>query len=69
MNEAEVRAWLLKYAWTGTEAEQAANIDCIMAQGSWRYIDARADQYAGAQNEPGPAAMDNGTQFALSELY
>jgi hypothetical protein len=64
-----VRAWLLEYAWAGTPDEQKRTVDCIMAQDGWQYIDVRADQFAGAQFEPGPAAYDDGEQFALSELY
>lgn len=65
-----IQEWLVKYAWAQDtpEAKQAV-ADCIMAQDEWKYIDARADQYAGAQFEPGPAAFLEGQEFALSALY
>jgi hypothetical protein len=69
MTEEQVRTWLKEYAWVGMVEEQAHTIDCIMAQDHWKYIDARADQYSGAQNEPGPEAFSEGVQYALSELY
>jgi len=69
-SKAAVQQWLLGYAWAEETPEQkAAVVDCIMAQDDWRLIDARADQFAGAQAEPGPAAFDEGQQFALSGLY
>ena len=62
--------WLADYAWIEeTPEDKAAVARCIMAQDGWRYIDARADRYAGAQWEPGPAAFDEGVQFELSALY
>jgi len=70
LNKEQVRTWLLQYAWMPDTSEQkAAEVECILAQDGWQYIDAVADQYAGAQNEPGPAAFDEGTQYALSALY
>jgi hypothetical protein len=65
-----VRAWLLDYAWLETTPEaKAAVVDCIMAQDGWKFIDAVADQFAGAQWEPGPKAFSEGIQYALSALY
>lgn len=69
LTEDAVTAWLLKYAWLGTDDEKAREVACIMSQDAWKYIDALADKYAGAQNEPGPAAFDDGVQYALSALY
>lgn len=69
MTEGEVRAWLLGYAWLGSQDEKEREVNCIMAQDGWKCIDARADQYAGAQNEPGPAAKAEGSDYVLSELY
>lgn len=70
LTEQEVRDWLKDYAWLN-EPEEAKlrEIDCIIAQGTWRYIDAIADKFAGAQWEPGPEAYSEGTLFALSALY
>jgi hypothetical protein len=64
-----IRAWLIRYAWLGTDEQRSRTVDCIMSQDDWRYIDAVADRYAGAQDEPGPDAFDEGVQFALSALY
>jgi hypothetical protein len=70
MTEGEVRAWLLGYAWLDEPQEaKAREVECIMTQDGWKYIDAVADQYAGAQNEPGPEAVEEGTAYALSALY
>ena len=69
MTEDQIRAWLLKYAWLGDEESKAREVECIMSQGGWKYIDAVADKFAGAQEEPGPKALSEGTEFALSALY
>jgi hypothetical protein len=69
MTEEEIRAWLTDYAWVGTPEEQAREVDCIMAQKDWQVYDAVADQYASAQNEPGPEATAEGIGYALSALY
>jgi hypothetical protein len=67
--KAQVRAWLLDYAWMGPAGRDARIVDCILAQDGWKYIDAVADQFAGAQDQPGPAAFSDGVGFALSALY
>lgn len=69
MTKAEIRAWLLDYAWLGSADEQSREVECIMAQDGWQWLAERAEQYAGAQFDPGPAAIDEGTQWALSALY
>jgi hypothetical protein len=70
MDKEKVRAWLLDYAWLDdTPEEKAAEVECILAQGGWEHIEAVADQFAGAQWEPGPAAFDEGIGYALSALY
>lgn len=69
MTKAKVRAFLLDYAWSGTPEEQAREVDCIMAQEGHKYVDEVAEQYAGAQWEPGSQAFDDGVDFALSALY
>ena len=69
MNEQTIREWLLGYAWLGDADYQRREVECIMSQGDWKYIDARADQFAGAQWEPGPKAFSEGIEFAMSELY
>jgi hypothetical protein len=67
--KAQVRTWLLGYAWMGPPERDARIVECILAQDDWKYIDAVADQYAGAQEEPGPAAFSDGVGYALSALY
>jgi hypothetical protein len=67
--EGHARQWLLNYAWLGTEAEKAATVECIMSQDGWQFIDVVADQFAGAQEQPGPATFSEGVEYALSALY
>ena len=70
LTKAAIRQWLLDYAWAeDTQAAKEAVVECILHQDDWKYIDALADKFAGAQEEPGPAAFDEGTGFALSALY
>lgn len=40
-----------------------------MAQEGHKYVDEVAEQFAGAQFEPGPEASAAGHEFALSALY
>jgi hypothetical protein len=68
-NETSIRAWLFAYLGGMGQAERMAEIDCIMAQGDWQYIDAVADKFAGAQWEPGPQAFSEGIEYAISALY
>lgn len=70
MNKAKVKAWLLDYAWMDGPAEQAAEVDCIMAQGDWKVLDARADRRAGAsESGGGPAEFEAAYGMELSALY
>lgn len=69
MSEDQIRAWLLGYAWLGSLDEQAREVECILAQDGWRHVGGVADQFAGAQEEPGPAAVAAGSEYALSALY
>lgn len=70
-DEEAVRRFLLGYAWMpeDTAEEKAAEVECILAQGAWKLVSTVADQFAGAQEEPGPAAYNEGTGFALTALY
>jgi len=68
-SEEGIRAFLLEYAWLGTPEEQEREVECIMHQDGWRFVDAWADQFAGAQQEPGPQAFQEGLGFAISALY
>lgn len=68
--KAAARKWLLDYAWLGTPAEQAREVECVLAQGGWKYTEDVADQYAGAQETGGgPEEFTEGMGFALSALY
>lgn len=70
MNEQQIREWLLNYAWSGDEDRQRREVDCIMAQGGWEYIDAQAERFVGQAWDPGaPGVLDEATEFALSALY
>lgn len=69
MTKNQVRAWLLDYAWSGSSEQQAAEVDCIMAQGAWQHLDAMTEHYAGQAEVPGPAAVSEAAGFALSALY
>jgi len=70
MTKAKVRAWLLAYAWLDTPAEQAAEVACILAQGDWKYLDAKADRRAGAsETGGGPQEFEDAYGMELSSLY
>jgi hypothetical protein len=64
-----VRTWLLAYAWMGNAEQDARRVECILSQEDWRHVELVAEQYAGAQFEPGLKAYAEGTAFALSALY
>jgi hypothetical protein len=67
MTKTQIRAWLLDYAWLGTPAEQASEVECILAQDDWRYLDARTEQFRGQAEGDEQAKEAEG--FALSVLY
>lgn len=69
MTRAQIRQFLLGYAWLGSREEQAREVECIMSQDGWRVIEVHAERYAGAQFETGPAAYAAGQEFALTALY
>lgn len=70
MSEAQIREWLLAYAWSGDEAHRQGEVDCIMSQPDWKYIDALAEKYVGQAWDPGAeGVLDEATEFALSSLY
>lgn len=69
MDEDAIKAWLLNYAWLGDADYQRREVDCIMAQDDWRYIDARIEMYKGqASGEEVNLDME-ASGFALSGLY
>jgi len=67
MTEDEIRAWLLAYAWDGTDEEKAANVECIIDQGEWKHLSARVEQFAGMAVDERQATEAEG--YALSALY
>lgn len=74
MNKAQVRSWLLTYAWLGTPAEQEREVDCILAQGEWKSVDVRADHRAEIVAESGEEpdyskTLNEAYGMELSALY
>lgn len=75
--EEQVRAWLLEYAWSGTPEEQAAEVECILAQDDWKHLSARTEQLmAQASGDAdhrqafgSQELIDDATGMALSSLY
>lgn len=68
LTKENIKAWLLDYAWSGTEEDQRATVDCIMAQeDNVAYLDARIEQLSGQAWDDEQAKEAFG--FALSELY
>lgn len=65
--ETKVREWLLDYAWSGTADEQRREVDCIMSQDGWKYIDASAERFRAMANDDEQAKEAIG--YALSALY
>lgn len=66
--EAAIREWLLRYAWMGTEEEQAREVDCIMAQGEVASIvDGLTERFAGMANDDSQRLEAH--EFALSSMY
>lgn len=69
-SKARIKAWLLDYAWSGTPEQQAAEVDCIMAQDGWKAIDGMTEKYVGQSWDPGgEGVLDEANGFALSALY
>lgn len=67
MTEEQIKAWLLSYAWLGSEEERAREVDCIMAQDDWKHLDAMSEHYRGMAFDDRQATEAEG--FALSALY
>lgn len=68
-SKAAVEEFLLGYAWSGTTEERAREVECILAQDGWQYVDALADKWAGQAEVPGPEAFAEAHGMALSALY
>ncbi len=69
MDEQSIKAWLLDYAWLGDADYQRREVECIMSQDDWKYIDAMTEHYAAQAEVPGPEAVQSANGFALSSLY
>jgi hypothetical protein len=69
MTKDRIKAWLLEYAWLGTKEEQAREVDCIMSQDSWRYLEARKEQLRAQASGEEDCLEDVVNEFALSGLY
>lgn len=70
MTEEDIKNWLLGYAWLGSEEERGREVECIMAQEAWKYIDARIERTVGQAWDPGAeGTLDEATSFELSALY
>lgn len=67
--ETAVREWLTKYAWLGTTEEQAREVECIMSQDGWKYLDARIEQVKGQASGEEIDLDSDATGYALSALY
>jgi len=66
----DIKNWLLGYAWLGSEEEKAREVECIMSQRDWEFIDARIEKNVGQAWDPGAeGVLDEATEFALSSLY
>lgn len=64
-----VEAWLLNYAWMGTDEQKAATVACIMAQDDWQSVDWVAERFESAQSGDDTQERITGNEFALSALY
>lgn len=69
MTEDKVREWLLGYAWLGTDEERTREVDCIMSQDGWMYLDAREEQLRGQASGEETNLDADVHGFALSALY
>jgi len=70
MSEEDIKNWLLGYAWLGSVEEREREVECIMAQDDWKYIDARIERSLGQAWDPGAeGVLDEATEYALSSLY
>lgn len=69
MTEDEVREWLLRYAWLGEPDERRREVDCIMSQDNWRYLEARKEQLRGQASGEETNLEEDVNGFALSALY
>lgn len=69
MNKAKIESWLLDYAWSGTEDEQRREVECIMAQDGWHYLDARKEQLRAQASGEEENLEVQVNEYALSALY
>lgn len=69
MTEDQIRAWLLEYAWLGNEDRQRREVDCIMSQDDWRYLEVRKEQLRGQASGEETNLEAEVDGYALSGLY
>lgn len=69
MTEEDVRTWLREYAWLGTDEERTREVDCIMSQDDWRYLEARKEQLRGQASGEETNLEADVDGYALSALY
>lgn len=71
LTKTKVRKFLLAYAWLDdTDEEKAAEVECILKQGDWKYLEDRADMRAGAsETGGGPKEFTDAVGMELTALY
>lgn len=71
VNQEAIKTWLLGYAWLGSTEERAAEVECIMAQREWEYLDARVEHLLGQRSGERTVEEDlsEAEGMALSGLY
>lgn len=67
--ESTIRDWLIGYAWLGTWEEQKREVDCIMSQDGWRYLDARIEHVKGQASGEETDLDTEANEYVLSALY
>jgi hypothetical protein len=69
LTKENIEKWLLDYAWLGDADYQRREVECIMSQDDWQFVDARAEKFAGQASGEELDLADDTTGFALSSLY
>jgi hypothetical protein len=69
LTKESIQTWLLNYAWLGTAEERVREVECIMSQDDWEFIDARAEQLMSQASGEETDLVGEATGFALSALY
>lgn len=69
MDEQAIKAWLIAYAWLGDADYQRREVDCIMSQDDWKFIDAMTEHYKSQASGEEVDLHAEASGFALSGLY